>query len=86
MTSGTPWLNWHHRLHRQLLQDPQWLPKGTTLVLAISGGQDSMALLGLLRDLRRQHHWSLQLWHGDHGWHPGSAQTARDLQLWFLNE
>ena len=86
MRSGRPWLNWHDRLHRQLLQDPQWLPKGSTLVLAISGGQDSMALLGLLRDLRRQHHWSLQLWHGDHGWHPGSAQTARDLQLWCLNE
>ena len=86
MTSGTPWLNWHDRLHRQLLRDPQWLPKGTTLVLAISGGQDSMALLGLLRDLRRQHHWSLHLWHGDHGWHPGSAQIARDLQHWCLNE
>ena len=86
MTAGTPWLNWHDRLHRQLLQDPQWLPKGTTLVLAISGGQDSMALLGLLRDLSRKHNWSLQLWHGDHGWHPGSAQIARELQRWCREE
>ena len=82
MTAGTPWLNWHDRLHRQLLKDPQWLPKGSTLVLAVSGGQDSMALLGLLRDLRRHHHWTLQLWHGDHGWHPGSAQIAHELQQW----
>ena len=82
MTAGTPWLNWHDRLHRQLLQHPQWLPKSSTLVLAVSGGQDSMALLGLLRDLRRQHQWTLQLWHGDHGWHPGSAQIARELQQW----
>ena len=82
MTAGTPWLNWHDRLHRQLLQDSQWLPKGSTLVLAVSGGQDSMALLGLLRDLRRQHQWTLQLWHGDHGWHEGSAQIARELQQW----
>ncbi len=82
MTAGTPWLNWHNRLHRQLLQDPQWLPKSSTLVLAVSGGQDSMALLGLLRDLRRRHQWTLQLWHGDHGWHPGSAQIARELQKW----
>ena len=82
MTAGEPWLNWHDRLHRQLLLNPQLLPKGSTLLLAISGGQDSMALLGLLRDLSRRHDWSLQLWHGDHCWHPGSARIAGDLGRW----
>ncbi|KZR91677.1 tRNA(Ile)-lysidine synthase [Synechococcus sp. MIT S9509] len=82
MTAGEPWLNWHDRLHRQLLQNPQLLPKGATLLLAISGGQDSMALLGLLRDLSSRHHWTLQLWHGDHGWHPRSARIAADLTSW----
>ena len=82
MTAGEPWLNWHDRLHRQLLQNPQLLPKGTTLLLAVSGGQDSMALLGLLRDLSDQHHWTLELWHGDHGWHPESALIASDLASW----
>ena len=82
MTAGEPWLNWHDRLHRRLLLTPQLLPKGTRLLLAISGGQDSMALLGLLRDLSCRHHWTLQLWHGDHGWHPGSARIASDLASW----
>ena len=57
MKAGEPWLNWHDRLHRQLLRNPQLLPKGATLLLAVSGGQDSMALLGLhyvLRSLREQ--------------------------------
>ena len=82
MTAGEPWLNWHDRLHRQLLLNPQLLPDGSTLLLAISGGQDSMALLGLLRDLRRQHHWSLQLWHGNHGWHPKAKRIASELAGW----
>ena len=82
MTASEPWLHWHDRLHRQLLQSPNLLPKGTTLLLALSGGQDSMALLGLLHTLRKQHHWTLKLWHGDHGWHPGSAAIADDLAQW----
>ena len=49
MTASEPWLHWHDRLHRQLLLKPTLLPRGTTLLLALSGGQDSMALLGLLR-------------------------------------
>jgi len=41
-----------------------------------------MALLALLLDLSRLHHWTLQAWHGDHGWHPGSARIATELQQW----
>ena len=76
------WTSWHHRLHQRLLRHPQLLPDGARLLLAISGGQDSMTLLRLLQDLRQQHQWSLQLWHGDHGWHPGSAGVASALQHW----
>ena len=82
MTASEPWLHWHDRLHRQLLQSPKLMPDSTTLLLALSGGQDSMALLGLLHTLRKQHHWTLQLWHGDHGWHPGSALIAENLTHW----
>lgn len=52
------------------------------MLLAISGGQDSMALLQLLRDLNRLHDWELHLWHGDHGWHAGAATSARSLAAW----
>jgi len=43
-----------------------------------------MALVGLLLELQRLHHWPLQLWHGDHGWHPGSAAIAMELQAWCI--
>jgi tRNA(Ile)-lysidine synthase len=58
------------------------LPHGKTLVVAVSGGQDSMALLGLLRDLVPVHQWSLMLWHSDHHWHQHSSQIASELNQW----
>jgi len=76
------WSPWHDRLHRLLLRDPSLLPPGERLVVAVSGGQDSMALTALLIGLQRLHHWSLHLWHGDHGWHQGSAAIALGLETW----
>ena len=76
------WTPWHHRLHQRLLTSPDLLPQGKTLVVAVSGGQDSMALLGLLRDLMAVHQWTLVLWHGDHHWHPHSSQIASELKQW----
>ena len=76
------WTSWHHQLHNRLRQKPQLLPAGARLLLAISGGQDSMALLGLLLELQHQHRWTLQLWHGDHGWHTNSTTVAAELQEW----
>ena len=61
---------------------PQLLPKGSSLLLAVSGGQDSMALLALLQDLAPLHGWRLSLWHGDHRWHDGSSQIAAELSSW----
>lgn len=70
------------KLHRHLLRRPFLLPKGATLLLALSGGQDSMALLGLLRDLQPLHHWQLALWHGNHGWHGAASGQAAGLSSW----
>ena len=76
------WTSWHDRLHRRLLMQPQLLPQGSSLLLAVSGGQDSMALLALLQDLAPLHGWSLSMWHGDHGWHDGSSRIAAELSSW----
>lgn len=76
------WSPDHQRLHRHLLRRPDLLPEGAALLLAVSGGQDSMALTALLADLRRLHHWRLHLWHGDHGWRAESAIQCRELAVW----
>jgi tRNA(Ile)-lysidine synthase len=79
---ATAWSREHLRLHRSLLRRPELLPQGAALLLAVSGGQDSMALLGLLLGLQRLHGWRLVLWHGDHGWRPESAGQATELARW----
>nr|WP_115094966.1 tRNA lysidine(34) synthetase TilS [Synechococcus sp. UW106] len=80
--SSLGWTSWHDRLHRRLLQQPQLLPQESALLLAVSGGQDSIALLALLQDLAHLHGWSLSLWHGDHRWHDGSSRIAAELRAW----
>ena len=80
--AGSRWSPFHLRLHRQLLHQPQLLPRGAPLLLAVSGGQDSMAMAALLLDLRRLHGWRLQLWHGDHGWRAESGRQAEELAAW----
>lgn len=82
MAASQSWLPWHDSLHRHLLRTPNLLPDGTTLLIALSGGQDSMALIGLLQGLQHLHHWHFQLWHGDHGWHDRSATMASELKAW----
>jgi len=80
--TAAPWSDHHRRLHRHLLGRPELLPVGSPLLLAVSGGQDSMALTVLLADLRRLHGWPLTLWHGDHGWRAEAAEQARALATW----
>ena len=76
------WSPHHLRLHRWLRRRPELLPPGARLLLAVSGGQDSMALLGLLRDLQRLHHWQLLLWHGNHRLRPEAGRQADELASW----
>ena len=74
------------RLHKRLKQNKSLLPSNSTLLLAISGGQDSMALLKLITDLKRLYKWQIEIWHGDHQWHSKSEQIEEELKLWCLNK
>ena len=74
------WTLWHHLLHKELLSDKKLIPNGANLLIAVSGGQDSMALLNLINDLKKQHNWSISVWHGDHQWHEKSSQYALELK------
>ena len=80
------WSKWHMRLHKRLKQNQSLLPIKSTLLLAISGGQDSMALLKLIIDLKRLYKWQVEVWHGDHQWHNQSENIERELKLWCLNK
>ena len=80
----SPWSKWHMRLHKRLKQNKSLLPSNSTLLLAISGGQDSMALLKLIIDLKRLYKWQIEVWHGDHQWHNNSGEIAKELNLWCI--
>ena len=80
------WSKWHLRLHKRLKQNASLLPINSKLLLAISGGQDSMALLQLITDLRRLYKWQVEIWHGDHQWHSKSKKIEDELKLWCLHK
>ncbi len=80
------WSRWHERLHKKLQNNQELLPTSATLLLAISGGQDSMTLLKLVTDLQRIYQWNIHIWHGDHGWHHQSKQIAEELQAWCIEQ
>jgi len=56
------------------------LEKGAKLLLGLSGGPDSMALLYFLLEARQTLDFSLHLAHIDHGWREESVREALALQ------
>jgi len=74
------WTNWHHIFHQSILNSENFIPDGINLLVSVSGGQDSMALMTLLDDLKEHHSWSLNVWHGNHKWHNKSEEFAQELQ------
>ena len=46
------WSSWHHQLHKEILTKKLLIPKGSNILMSVSGGQDSMALLTLINDLK----------------------------------
>ena len=51
------WTSWHHQLHKEFINDKTLIPNGANLLISVSGGQDSMALLNLINDMKTQHNW-----------------------------
>ena len=74
------WTSWHHLLHKEFLKDKKLIPNGAKLLISVSGGQDSMALLNLINDMKNQHNWIVHVWHGDHQWHEKSEKYAIELK------
>ena len=74
------WTFLHTRLH-QTLRQRSLLPKGEKILIAVSGGQDSLCLGKLLLDLRSKWHWQLAIAHCDHQWSTdaGIAERVKEV-------
>lgn len=73
------WTPLHARLH-QTLRDRQLLPPQERLLVAVSGGQDSVCLLKLLLDLQSKWGWQLAAIHCDHRWRDDSQANAEFVE------
>ena len=70
----------HARLH-QTLRQRKLLGKRARILIAVSGGQDSLCLAKLLLDLRSHWQWQIAIAHCDHRWSTdaGIAERVREV-------
>jgi tRNA(Ile)-lysidine synthase len=69
------WTRLHAKLHG-VLRLRQLLPKNRRLLVAVSGGQDSLCLMRLLLDLQPKWGWELAIVHCNHRWRSDAAENA----------
>ena len=79
MAESSNWTHLHAQLHRTLLHR-QILPSNQPLLVAVSGGQDSLCLIKLLLDLQSKWGWNLGIAHCDHRWRSDSEASANHVE------
>ncbi|MGA9380794.1 MAG: tRNA lysidine(34) synthetase TilS [Phormidium sp.] len=79
MISSSLWTPLHAQIHRTLRQR-QLLPKNENILIAVSGGQDSLCLAKLLLDLQTKWQWKLAICHCDHRWRKDSEANANHVE------
>ena len=67
MDQKSDWSLFHARLHQHLRRN-QLLPKQAKILIAVSGGQDSLCLAKLILDLQGKWEWQIAIAHCDHNW------------------
>lgn len=77
--ASSPWLPLHARLH-QTLRARSLVAPNQSLLIAVSGGQDSLCLARLLLDLQPKWNWRLGVAHCNHGWRSDSDANAAYVQ------
>ena len=80
MSDRSDWTLLHARLH-QTLRKRQLLPKQATILIAISGGQDSLCLGKLLLDLQSKWSWKIAIAHCDHHWKSDEGMAEHVQQI-----
>jgi tRNA(Ile)-lysidine synthase len=73
------WTLYHAQL-AQTIRTRQLLPAHQRLLVAVSGGQDSLCLIRLLLDLQPKWQWQLAIAHCNHRWRDDSTQNAAYVQ------
>jgi tRNA(Ile)-lysidine synthase len=71
----TDWSDRHAKLY-QTLKARSLLSPNSRILIAVSGGQDSLCLLKLLLDLRSRFNWQLGVVHCDHQWRSDATANA----------
>jgi tRNA(Ile)-lysidine synthase len=71
----TPWGEPQAKLH-STLRSRQLLPQQARILIAVSGGQDSLALAQLMLDLRSRWGWDLGIAHCNHRWRTDADANA----------
>ncbi len=79
MANLPTWTPLHAQVHR-ILRDRHLLPRNQPLLVAVSGGQDSLCLIKLLLDLQPKWGWHLGIAHCDHRWRPDSLANANHVE------
>ena len=63
----------------QLLKSNALLKENDRILLAVSGGMDSVAMMSVLAELKEQWHWELIIGHIDHGLRPNQDESESRL-------
>ncbi|BAU10304.1 PP-loop protein [Leptolyngbya sp. NIES-3755] len=72
------WTPIHAQIHRTI-RHRNLLQKNQSILIAVSGGQDSLCLAQLMIDLRSRWNWYLAIAHCDHRWRSDSQQNAEHV-------
>jgi tRNA(Ile)-lysidine synthase len=73
------WTSLHAQIHRTI-RARNLFPPNQNLLVAVSGGQDSLCLIKLLLDLQPKWEWNLGIAHCDHRWREDSQANADHVQ------
>ncbi|MDF5728756.1 MAG: tRNA lysidine(34) synthetase TilS [Rhizonema sp. PD38] len=73
------WTALHAKIHRTI-RSRHLFERNERLLVAVSGGQDSLCLMKLLLDLQPKWGWHLAIAHCDHRWRPDSQANANHVE------
>ena len=73
------WTSLHAKIHRTI-RSRHLFERHQRLLVAVSGGQDSLCLIKLLSDLQPKGEWDLGIAHCDHRWRSDSEANAHHVE------